>query len=70
MAEAINLNAVPAPESWKNSLCEYAVETEGPLAGMRQLIVVESAPGVWQSEFGKFAYSQDFGLEKRRHEPA
>lgn len=70
LGEAITLNTVPAPASWKNSLRNCPIETEGPLAGVWQLIVVESLPGVWQSKDGKFTYSQDFGLERRRHEPA
>lgn len=70
LSEAINLNTVPAPASWKSSLRDCPIETEGPLAGVWQLIVAESSIGVWQSKDGKFTYSQDFGLEKRRHEPA
>ncbi len=70
LSEAISLNTVPSPASWKNSLRDCPMEIEGALAGAWQLVVVESAVGVWQSKDGKFTYSQDFGLEKRRHEPA
>lgn len=70
LAEALNLGAVPAPASWKMILGDCRREADGPLADYRQLIMSELASGVWQSENGKFTYSEDFGLEKRRHESA
>lgn len=70
LAEQLNLNVVPCPASWKKTLSACRMETDGPLAGLRQLITAEAAPGVWQSGDGKFTYSQDFGLEKRRYESA
>jgi len=65
LAETINLNTVPVPASWKNSLREYQSENEGPLAGVYQIRFAADASG-WTSEDGKFSYSQDFGLERHR----
>lgn len=70
LAEALNLDTVPAPASWVKVLHDCRMETEGPLAGVRQLVVSEAAPGVWLSQDKRFTYSQDFGLEKARHESA
>lgn len=70
LAEVLNLDTVPAPASWVKVLHDCRIETEGPLAGVRQLVVSEAAPGVWQSQDKRFAYSQNFGLEKARHESA
>jgi CRISPR-associated endonuclease/helicase Cas3 len=69
LAEQLNLNVVPCPASWKKTLGACRMETDGPLAGLWQLVTSEVTPGLWQSGDGKFTYSQDFGLEKRRHEP-
>lgn len=69
LAEALNLAAVPAPASWKNILHDCLMETDGPLAGYRQLVMSLVSEGLWQSQ-GGMAYSQDFGLEKHRHESA
>ncbi|MDZ4811967.1 MAG: CRISPR-associated helicase/endonuclease Cas3 [Pseudomonadota bacterium] len=69
LAEVLNLGAVPAPASWKMILGDCR-EVDGPLAGHWQLVMSEPFSGVWQSENGKFTYSEDFGLEKRRHESA
>lgn len=69
LAEAINLDTVPVPASWKDSLRECHRENDGTLAGVYQLVLSPSQDG-WRSEDGKFTYSQDFGLEKRRHESA
>lgn len=70
LAEALNLNVVPAPASWAKLLRDCRMDTEGPLAGTLQLVVSEAAPGVWHSQVNHFSYSQDFGLEKTRHESA
>lgn len=70
LAEALNLASVPAPASWKNSLRDCRMETEGPLAGYLQLIVSQLPTGNWHSQNDQFTYSQDFGLEKRRDESA
>jgi len=70
LAEALNLAATPAPASWKNSLRDCRMEKDGPLAGYFQLVMSISHDGSWQSSNGQFTYSQDFGLEKRRNEPA
>jgi len=50
LAEALNLDTVPAPASWVKVLHDCRMETEGPLAGVRQLVVSEAAPGVWLSQ--------------------
>jgi CRISPR-associated endonuclease/helicase Cas3 len=63
-AEVLNLNAVPAPASWKNHLRDCRMETEGPLAGYLQLIMDEEGIGIWSALDSKLRYSHDFGLEK------
>ena len=70
LAEQLNLNAVPCPASWAKRLHDCRKQTDGPLAGVWQLVTAEIAPGVWHSSDGQFTYSKDFGMEKRRHEPA
>lgn len=70
LAEQLNLNIVPCPASWAKRLHDCSKEADGPLAGLWQLFTAEAAPGMWQSSDGQFTYSQDFGLEKRHHEPA
>lgn len=70
LAEQLDLNVVPCPASWKKALSACRMETDGPLAGLWQLLVTEVTPGVWNRGDGKFTYSKDFGMEKRRHEPA
>ncbi|MDY0331748.1 MAG: CRISPR-associated helicase/endonuclease Cas3 [Thiomonas sp.] len=70
LAEQLNLNVVPCPASWAKRLHDCRKETDGPLAGVWQLVTAETAPGVWHSGDGQFTYSKDFGMEKRRHEPA
>lgn len=64
LAEAINLDTVPVPASWKNSLRECRRENEGPLAGMYQLVLEASSGGLWTASNGNFVYSYEFGLEK------
>jgi CRISPR-associated endonuclease/helicase Cas3 len=68
--EALDLGSTPAPASWKNSLRDCRMEKDGPLVGYFQLVMSISPDGNWQSSNGQFTYSQDFGLEKRRNEPA
>lgn len=70
LAEVLNLNAVPAPASWKNRLRDCRMETEGALAGYLQLVMSASSTGAWHSQDGTLAYSQDFGLEKLSNESA
>lgn len=70
LAEQLNLNVVPCPASWEKRLRNYRKEIDGPLAGVWQLAVAETAPGIWHSGDGQLVYSKDFGMEKRRHEPA
>ncbi len=68
--EQLNLNIVPCPASWGKRLRDCRKEADGPFAGVWQLVTAETTPGVWQSGDGQFTYSKDFGMEKRRHEPA
>lgn len=70
LGEALNLGAVPAPASWAKRLHDCRKESDGSLAGILQLVMQESSTGVWHSKDGKLSYSQDFGLEKCRHESA
>lgn len=63
-AEVINMNTVPVPHSWKNSLRGCVMETEGSLAGCYQLEMSESSSGIWRSSNGDFSYSSEFGLGK------
>lgn len=70
LAEELNLNAVPAPDSWKNHLRDCRLEVDGPLAGYWQLVMTNAENGSWSALNGKFHYSEDFGLEKSRNEPA
>ena len=63
-AEALNLNAVPVPATWKNHLRDCPFEIEGPLAGYWQLTLNPALRGSWSTPNGKFHYSRDFGLEK------
>ncbi len=69
-AEVLNLNAVPAPASWKNNLRDCRMETEGSLAGYLQLEMKAAGNTHWSALNGKFHYSEDFGLEKSRNESA
>lgn len=69
-AEALNLNAVPAPASWHKLLRDCPFDKEGPLAGFWQLTLNATAPGSWSALNGNFHYSEDFGLEKSSNEPA
>lgn len=68
-AEALNLNAVPAPASWHKLLRDCPFDKEGPLAGFWQLTLNATVPGSWSALNGKFHYSEDSGLEKSRNEP-
>lgn len=70
LAEQLNLNVVPCPASWAKRLHHCRKETDGPLAGVWQLVAAETTPGVWHSGDDQFTYSKDFGMEKHRHEPA
>jgi CRISPR-associated endonuclease/helicase Cas3 len=69
LAETINLDTVPVPATWKASLHDCHRESEGALAGVYQLELALVSEG-WRSNDGKFVYSKDFGLERRRHESA
>ncbi len=64
LAEAINLDTVPVPASWKDSLRESRCEKEGPLAGVYQLVLKACSDALWTTSNGNFVYSYEFGLEK------
>ena len=59
-AEALLLNAVPAPRSWEKSLKGYAVDADG----RTKLPLCSTGPGSWASADGRFVYSIEFGLER------
>jgi CRISPR-associated endonuclease/helicase Cas3 len=62
LAEALNLHSVPVPASWEKRLKDCRLETEGDLAGYRQLEMAPDGQGGWAALDGKFLYSEDFGL--------
>jgi len=64
LAEAINLDTVPVPASWKDSLLECRRENEGPLAGVYQLVLEACSGALRTAANGNFVYSYEFGLEK------
>ncbi len=64
LAETLNFNAIPAPASWKGRLSDCRLESEGALAGYRQLEMTADGQGAWSAMSGKFRYSEDFGLER------
>lgn len=64
LAETLNLQAIPAPASWKGRLADCRLDNEGDLAGYRQLEMTLFIEGDWASTNGQFHYSVDFGLEK------
>ena len=59
-AEALLLNAVPAPRSWKESLAGYTFDDDGRV----KLPMGSTGFGAWVSADGRFAYSVEFGLER------
>ncbi|HCU23795.1 MAG TPA: CRISPR-associated helicase/endonuclease Cas3 [Deltaproteobacteria bacterium] len=64
LEEALDLNAVPVPATWKKRLMDCRHDSEGKLAGYRQLEMVSDAKSGWTAESQKLSYSEDFGLEK------
>lgn len=64
LAETLNFHAIPAPASWKGWLADCRLESEGALAGYRQLEMTVDGQGAWSGMGGKFCYSEDFGLER------
>jgi len=63
LAEALNLHSVPVPASWEKRLKDCRLDTEGDLAGYRQLEMAADGQGGWAALDGKLLYSEDFGLE-------
>lgn len=70
LAEVLNLHAIPVPASWDGRLKGCRLETEGVLAGYRQLEMTSDGQGGWSAIAGRFRYSADFGLEKINDELA
>ncbi len=70
LAEMLNLQAIPAPASWKGRLSDCRLESEGDLAGYHQLEMTAEGQGAWSAMGGKFRYSEDFGLERSTDESA
>lgn len=64
LAETLNLHTIPAPASWKGRLAGCHLESEGPLAGYRQLEMTADGQCAWSAMCGKFRYSNEFGLER------
>jgi CRISPR-associated endonuclease/helicase Cas3 len=58
--EALLLNAVTAPCSWKESLMGYAFDDDGRI----KLPMCSTSPGAWASSDGRFVYTVEFGLER------
>lgn len=69
LAEVLNFHAVPVPASWDGRLKGCRLETEGNLAGYRQLEMTADGQGGWSAIAGTFRYSEDLGLEKINDEP-
>lgn len=70
LMEILNLQAIPAPASWKGRLFDCCPESEGNLAGYRQLEMTADGQGAWLAMGGKFRYSEDLGLERSNDESA
>lgn len=68
--ETLNLHAIPTPASWKGRLTDCRLDTEGNLAGYRQLEMTADGQRAWTAIGGKFHYSEDFGLEEIKNESA
>jgi CRISPR-associated endonuclease/helicase Cas3 len=60
LSETLNVNAVPAPASWKRRLADLGRDEEGRVL----MVMTGEGHGSWVSEGGKFQYSEDFGLER------
>ena len=70
LAETLNFHAIPVPASWKGWLADCCLESEGALAGYRQLEMTADRQGAWSAMCGKFRYSDEFGLERSNDESA
>ena len=66
LAETINLHAVPVPASWGKRLDGCRRDDEGRVL----LEMAADGQGGCSAMEGKFHYSEDFGLERRKDEPA
>lgn len=66
LAEVLNLNAVPAPASWKKQLSGCKRDDDGRVL----LEMTADAQGDWISQEMKLRYSRAFGLERVIDEPA
>ena len=66
LAEVLNLNAVPAPASWKKRLSGCKRDDDGRVL----LEMTADAQGDWISQEMKLRYSRAFGLERVIDEPA
>jgi len=66
LAELLNLNAVPAPASWKKRLARCKRDDDGRVL----LEVTADAQGAWMNQEMKLHYSENFGLERGNDESA
>ncbi len=60
LAEALNLNAVPVPASWKKRLASYRRDEDGRVL----LEMTADGDDNWVGLREKFRYSEDFGLTR------
>ena len=66
LAETLNLHATPVPASWEKRLADCRRDDDGRVL----LEMTADGQGGWSAMDGKFRYSEDFGLERRKDEPA
>jgi CRISPR-associated endonuclease/helicase Cas3 len=66
LAEKLNLNALPAPASWKKRFARCKRDDDGRVL----LEMTAEAQGGWMNQEMKCRYSEDFGLERGSDESA
>ena len=66
LAETLNLHATPVPASWEKRLAGCRRDDDGHVL----LEMTADGQGGWSTMDGKFRYSEEFGLERRKDEPA
>lgn len=65
-AETLNLHAAPVPASWEKRLAGCRRDDDGRVL----LEMTADGQGGWSALDEKFRYSEEFGLERRKDEPA
>ncbi len=66
LAETLNLHATPVPASWEKRLASCRRDDDGRVL----MEMAADEQGGWSAMDGKFCYSDDFGLERCKDEPA